>query len=57
MTGSQRLVCEMTIRDGKIVYDINARALCNWQNAPEEYWHSPGVIKKSDGYPFAAGMM
>lgn len=45
MTGNQKLVCEMTIRGGEIVYDINARALCDWKDAPEEYWHSPGVIR------------
>lgn len=45
MTGDKKLVCEMTIRNGEIVYDINARANTDWENAPEEYWHSPGVIK------------
>ena len=44
MTGANKLNCEMTIRAGEIVYDVNARALCPWQDAPEEYWHSPGVI-------------
>lgn len=45
MTGSKKLVCEMTIREGEIVYDINARSLCDWQSAPAEYWRSPGVIR------------
>lgn len=45
MTGDKKLVCEMTIRNGEIVYDINARANCEWTNAPKEYWHSPGVIR------------
>lgn len=45
MTGGKRLVCEMTLRAGEIVYDVNARALCDWQQAPEEYWNSPGVIR------------
>ena len=45
MMGDKKLVCEMTIRNGKIVYDINARANVEWENAPEEYWHSPGVIR------------
>lgn len=44
MMGNKKLICEMTIREGEIVYDINARSLCEWQTAPEEYWHSPGVI-------------
>lgn len=44
MTGDRVLRAEMTVRDGEIVYDINARALCDWHDAPEEYWHSPGVI-------------
>ena len=44
MTGNKKLTCEMTIRAGEIVCDVNARAMCDWETAPEEYWHSPGVI-------------
>ena len=45
MTGTKKIQCEMTVRAGEIVYDVNARSLCPWEDAPEEYWHSPGVIR------------
>jgi len=38
MDGRQRLSCEMTIRAGKIVYDIEGRAAPHWQDAPPAYW-------------------
>ena len=44
MSGTRRIQCEMTVRAGEIVYDLNARSLCPWREAPEEYWRSPGVI-------------
>lgn len=30
-TGNQKLVCEMTLRDGKIVWDLNGRAGEDWE--------------------------
>ena len=38
MNGKQRLACEMTLRAGEIVYDINGRAAPAWQDAPPDYW-------------------
>ena len=38
MNGRQRLACELTIRAGDIVYDINGRAAPAWQEAPPDYW-------------------
>jgi dihydroorotase len=38
VTGSQRLVAELTIKDGKIVYDLNGLSALDW-NAP------PGDVK------------
>jgi dihydroorotase len=29
--GKQKLVCEMTLRDGKVVWDLNGRAGEDWQ--------------------------
>ena len=30
MSGNQRLECEVTIRDGKVVYDLNGLASPDW---------------------------
>ena len=46
MNGKQRLGCEMTIRAGEIVYDINGRAAPQWQDAPPDYWQ----IRTPRGY-------
>jgi dihydroorotase len=37
MPGSQRFLCEMTLRDGKIVYDLNGLARPNWDALPKNY--------------------
>jgi dihydroorotase len=37
LNGKQKLVGEMTIRDGKVVYDLNALAGPDWQTLPKEY--------------------
>ena len=38
MNGAQKLGCEMTIRAGEIVYDINGRSAPDWEEAPPSYW-------------------
>jgi len=38
MDGDRKLACEMTVRAGEIVYDVNGRARPHWQEAPPEYW-------------------
>ena len=38
MVGDRKLSCEMTIRAGEIVYDLNGRATPLWQDAPAAYW-------------------
>jgi dihydroorotase len=44
---SQRLVCEMTVRDGKMVYDLNGLSRDKWDpNAPE----SRGGDPRWDGF-------
>jgi len=35
--GDQRLGCEMTLRGGKIVYDLNGRAGVPWRGSGIEY--------------------
>lgn len=42
--GTKKLSCALTVREGKIVYDPMALSMPLWENAPEKYWTSPGVI-------------
>jgi dihydroorotase len=37
LKATEELVCEMTVRDGKVVYDLNARAGKAWDKAPAAY--------------------
>ena len=39
MNGDRKLSCEMTIRAGEIVYDLNGRASPAWEEAPPSYWN------------------
>jgi dihydroorotase len=35
--GTERLVCELTLRDGKVVYDLNGMARPDWDTLPKDY--------------------
>ena len=37
MDGSERLSCELTIRDGKVVYDMNGMTRPDWRTLPPDY--------------------
>ncbi len=37
MDGNERLVCELTIRDGKVVYDLNGLTRPEWHTLPPDY--------------------
>jgi dihydroorotase len=37
MNGTQKLVCELTIRDGKVVYDLNGVSRPDWKTLPPAY--------------------
>ncbi len=37
LSGTAKLVCELTIRDGKIVYDLNGLASPEWKTLPADY--------------------
>jgi len=37
LRAERKLVCEMTLRDGKVVYDLNGLARPDWRTAPERY--------------------
>jgi dihydroorotase len=37
MDATQRLVCELTVRDGKVVYDLNGLSRPDWKSLPADY--------------------
>ena len=37
MKGTKRLACEMTVKDGKVVYDLNGLARPDWDTLPRDY--------------------
>ena len=37
MDGSEKLVCELTVRDGRIVYDLNGLSRPDWHTLPPSY--------------------
>jgi dihydroorotase len=37
LKGTQRLRCELTLRDGKVVYDLNGMAAEDWDKLPPNY--------------------
>jgi len=45
LKGGKRLECLMTMRAGEIVYDPMALSMPRWEEAPESYWISPGIIQ------------
>jgi dihydroorotase len=37
MSGSRRLVCQMTVRNGKVVYDLNGISRPDWKSLQKNY--------------------
>ena len=37
MRGNQKLTCEMTIKDGKVLYDLNGLSRDEWMKLPADY--------------------
>jgi len=37
LRGTRKLVCEMTLRDGKVVYDLNGLSRPDWNTLPKDY--------------------
>ena len=37
LPGTQRLVAELTLRDGKVVYDLNGLSRPDWKTLPTDY--------------------
>jgi dihydroorotase len=48
LDGTQKLICEMTVREGKVVYDLNGLTRERWDNLPPRY-KSQGA-PRWDGY-------
>jgi dihydroorotase len=36
LPGSEKLLCEMTLRDGNIVYDLNGMSAVPWEKVPPQ---------------------
>jgi dihydroorotase len=37
LRGTQKLTCELTLRDGKVVYDLNGMTRPDWTSLPKDY--------------------
>jgi dihydroorotase len=37
LRGTQKLTCELTLRDGKVVYDLNGMSRPDWNTLPRDY--------------------
>ena len=37
LNGNQKLTCEVTLRDGKVVYDLNGTTRPDWNTLPKDY--------------------
>ena len=48
LRGNQKLTCEMTMRDGKIFYDLNGLSREDWNKLPSDY--APQGDARYDGY-------
>ena len=43
VTGKERLLCEMTLKDGEIEWDWNSRSGVDWRKLPSDYGNRRGV--------------
>jgi len=46
LKGHQRLICELTLRDGKVVYDLNGLAGVDWDKLPRNYRSTEDARRK-----------
>jgi dihydroorotase len=37
LRGTEKLTCELTLRDGKVVYDLNGLSRPDWDTLPKDY--------------------
>jgi dihydroorotase len=47
LDGAQKLLCELTVRDGKVVYDLNGMTRERWEKVPAD---PPGSDARWDGF-------
>ena len=40
MKGTRKLTCELTLRDGKVVYDLNGVSRPDWEKLPKDYGYT-----------------
>jgi dihydroorotase len=40
LRGTQKLTCELTLREGKVVYDLNGITRPDWDKLPRDYRHT-----------------
>ena len=45
LNGNSRLECVATLRAGEVIFDPEAKSMPEWHDAPEAYWHAPGVTR------------
>jgi dihydroorotase len=45
VTGTQRLICELTIKDGRTVWNWNGRGQGDWKVLPPDYGVRPDLEK------------
>jgi hypothetical protein len=43
LRGRERLVCDMTLKDGRIEWNWNARGAVDWRSLPRNYGIRPGL--------------
>ena len=60
LDGTRRLACELTIRNGKVVYDLNGISRPEWQTLPKDYtntgdarWDAITPARRADARPAA----
>jgi len=54
LRGTQRLTCELTVRNGKVVFDLNGIARPDWDMLPKDYTHT-GDLRWDATYPWRRG--
>ncbi len=45
LTGKGKLECVATLRAGEVVFDPEARSMPEWEQAPQDYWQAPGLMR------------
>lgn len=46
LDGESKLECVATLRAGEVLFDPEAKSMPEWREAPEPYWHAPGLTRE-----------